>query len=725
MADLRSLQPPTEVNREQPAPSCSVRKSKLKQALKPLVSDDDDSLDLNTQPAPSCTVRNLQPSNAQPAPSCSVRKRHAPELKLTTAKKPVVSDDDDSIDIGYQGHNRSPCKILEYSSESGNEDNDEVQVTPSSSSVGSSHVVVQTSVHVDPRLGTGKQQYCVYCMKPIVNVPRHFRSHHNKEKDVLEILAIDDSNADGKKKKRQKYGLLVNKGNFAHNQRVKQSGEGELVVKYRALSSADKETVPCPHCLGEFLAKELWRHRKACPMLTKEEIVQTVSRADSLLVVGRQKVMEGTSANINVTRLFATMSQDDVLNIVKHDEVLVCWCEQLMEAAPNAKRNVMSQKLRQMGRLMLKIRTTYSELRTMHDCLKPENFEFVLDCVRDVGKVNEKGEYEAPSAILRLSGYLQNVCDVAGGMAVKRKDRAAKTDVAEFSNLVSSEFKRVSNTAKANLEVRKFNKEPVMPLMDDIVKIHALIDKKLDILTANKNAKRDTYSSLAVYLIAKIILFNRKRSGEVQNIKLEYYIKGVEDKKEEPHRDILIELSAFEKELIKSLTRIEIMGKQGRRVPILLTAPMVAGLKKMVELQKKYVHKGNNLLFARVGKCDTPYDGYKALNDVAAEAKLQNPEAFKSTRMRKHLATMSQMLEISQTDRELLCKFMGHSGTVHAKFYQLPDSILDRSKVAMVLIAFNSGRGEMYKGKALSEIAFEPDVMFEDIENEPYSRCAI
>lgn len=56
-----------------------------------------------------------------------------------------------------------------------------------------------------------------------------------------------------------------------------------------------------------------------------------------------------------------------------------------------------------------------------------------------------------------------------------------------------------------------------------------------------------------------------------------------------------------------------------------------------------------------------------------------------STKLRKHLATMCQVLELSESNQDILAKFMGHDRWIHREMYRLPDSSLELDKVVKVL----------------------------------------
>ena len=550
-----------------------------------------------------------------------------------------------------------------------------------------------------------KVQSCLYCNKLLVKIPRHLRSEHSSEPAVQRALAFSLETPEGRKNAEKAWNDIVQMGNFCHNQRVKSTGEGFLIRKYRG---CDTKTAPCPFCRGEYKASELWRHKKTCSGIS--DAVKEGLQSTSILKKGRELEMLSITENRLVREVLSHMNPDEYLNIIKSDATLIKWTEFLIESMGIHQKYIISQKLRHIARLFKTVRDT-SDITTVEECFFPKNFDHLLNCIKVQGGKNEEGEFNSPSVILKLSGYLKSCAKIVRDEAIKREDAETHVKVDNFFHLHKNQFCKVSSGAKTVLHKRQFNKVLVLPVMEDIQRVHDHINKQLAKWT--QKSTEEAYKCLVKYNICKIIMFNRKRSGEVERISLENFQRGMQNPQVTPHLDVINKFSNLEKELCKKLTRIEIMGKRGRRVAILLSPEMVAGLKQMAAIQPNFVHKDNKFLFARVGTCQTPVRGYKCLTEVAQEAGVTDPGVFQSTKLRKHLATMSQMLEISQSDRHLLANFMGHSDEVHGKYYKLPDSLLDRSKVAQILIALNTGKEE-YRGKSLEEIQ-STNIMLDDL----------
>lgn len=104
-----------------------------------------------------------------------------------------------------------------------------------------------------------------------------------------------------------------------------------------------------------------------------------------------------------------------------------------------------------------------------------------------------------------------------------------------------------------------------------------------------------------------------------------------------------------------------------------------------------------------------PICGYKIVRKYAIKCGAKNPNAITATRLRKHLATLTQLLCMSDSDIEQLATFMGHTVGVHKGSYRLPDDVYQTSKISKLLLLMEKGEAAQYKGKSLQEIELDLD----------------
>ena len=79
-------------------------------------------------------------------------------------------------------------------------------------------------------------------------------------------------------------------------------------------------------------------------------------------------------------------------------------------------------------------------------------------------------------------------------------------------------------------------------------------------------------------------------------------------------------------------------------------------------------------------------------------------KTLRSAGLRKHLATQCQVLNLDGNEIDTLAGFMGHSKTIHEKFYGLPSDVLQVAKETKILLAMDNGAIKNLGGKTLDEI---------------------
>ena len=96
--------------------------------------------------------------------------------------------------------------------------------------------------------------------------------------------------------------------------------------------------------------------------------------------------------------------------------------------------------------------------------------------------------------------------------------------------------------------------------------------------------------------------------------------------------------------------------------------------------------------------------GSDALRKHVKLSDLKCPAAVTSTKLRKHIATLSQLLNLQERELEMLATFLGHDLSVHREFYRLPESTTQIAKVGKMLMMMEQGKFGDFAGKKLDEI---------------------
>ncbi|XP_054637986.1 uncharacterized protein LOC129185220 isoform X2 [Dunckerocampus dactyliophorus] len=485
-----------------------------------------------------------------------------------------------------------------------------------------------------------KKNYCYVCKTPQSKIARHLKQHEKDEPDIAEAF-LHPNNSKERKKLLEK---LRNKGNYEHNQEVPTNNEGFLKVKRRSKQSKDsvntKTFVHCAYCRGMFIRKELWRHSRRCPFKTVSESEATAKAT----CLDRADIAESTCAQAispGVWKVLKNMRQDEVASVVRNDFLILQLSQFLYNkhGTDPTKFEYMRQKAREMGRLLLTLRKTNS-IFSFEDATKPKNFYKVIEAVRTVaGYDEEKTCYRTPSLALKLGHSLKKIGDIILCRAIAAEDEQMIKAAERFIHLCTKEWTGlVSPSALATLTKSKFHKPSTFPFTEDVQLLHQYLEKKSAeaVESLKEQESPQTYAELARVTLAQIIIFNRRRAGEVSKMTLESFERRDQT---ELHEDIAALLSHVEQKLAKHYSRVEIIGKRGRKVAVLLSPEVLKAAELIADKRDTCnVHKDNPFLFGRPRCPSTSYfRGQDCIRTFARMCGAKNPEYLRSTHLHKHV----------------------------------------------------------------------------------------
>jgi integrase len=539
---------------------------------------------------------------------------------------------------------------------------------------------------------------CLFCEKLFPNIARHIERVHNKELEVSKILMHPKRS----KERRRMWEKLVNKGDFSHNISVLQSGNGMVIPKKRSENCSVKDLVPCEKCKALYRKKDLWKHSNFCVALDQNE------KSRYPVKNGRLLLPVGNCQEQLVKKVLNSMRDDNVTLTVKSDLRIRDLGKRLFEKHGHEDHKIqyISQKLRELGRLLLASKSLRTEIHSIDDLIKSKNWDILIQSVKTVsGYDEETHSYSIPSLALKIGHSLQKCAKYLRVEGIKESNGEKIEEADRFLTLYDTEWNSdISGNALNTLGDRKYNKPLLLPVVEDVLKMNNYLAKEVAIVRENIQSKFDLnlYARLAQLCLAEMILFNRRRSGEAQRMKLQEFLDA-DHLSKTPDEVVLASLNEFEKRLCDTHTRVEIKGKRGRKVAVLLTDNMKENIKLLIA-KRQEANVKKDLLFSKPGESMFPYRGSDCMRKFAKEAEVKYPEAFTSTKLRKQLATLCQVLNLSETSQDILATFQGHDIRVHREFYRLPEDTLQLAKVSKLLHCINNGTIGRYKGKDFDEI---------------------
>lgn len=151
-------------------------------------------------------------------------------------------------------------------------------------------------------------------------------------------------------------------------------------------------------------------------------------------------------------------------------------------------------------------------------------------------------------------------------------------------------------------------------------------------------------------------------------------------------------------------SRVELTGKRGRTV---LTTNMQNALDILISNRDRCGIKADNPYVFAYSHSDNYLRGSDCVRAASIKCLAVHPERLRSTKLRKHVATLCQVLNMKKNELDLLAQFMGHNIAVHREFYRLPNDTLQMAHIAKIFLLLENGSLGDQHGKSLKDITFD------------------
>ncbi len=385
-----------------------------------------------------------------------------------------------------------------------------------------------------------KVHFCTYCGMSITSkMARHLVTVHVGEDEVKAIRLLPKRS----KERRMLLQQLTNEGDFKHNIAVMQAGEGGVVVGRRSYMKTKQPSdyTACEFCKKWLSKQNLWRHSKTCLARaafyekhtdyldrnsegSEKKRIQAVKRGKGLVA---NAIF--TAKNGKLTELANRMRDDKIKDIVLSDELICREAELRMDAlgmkADQKQDDIyrVSQAGRTLGRLLLHAKETTPDVR-LYDLLVPEKFDQVVEIAK---KMSTDKESPALNVGRSVGLLLTKVCDSKYCLALRKSDRLGERDAKSFKKMIEREWNsRVSRAATRRINSEKRSKVPLIPVTEDLQLFRKYVMANMRELTDKlmKRPRPQDWLSLAKFTMSRLILFNKRRRGEVRELKVDEYL---------------------------------------------------------------------------------------------------------------------------------------------------------------------------------------------------------
>lgn len=559
-----------------------------------------------------------------------------------------------------------------------------------------------------------KTHVCYFCEKLIINMARHFEVVHSEETEVSKYLAYPKNS----RERRDGFKEIIRVGDFYHNCNVLATKKGELILIRRPTESeinfiATKDYGPCPNCLGFLLKKHIWHHIK---FICKEKSISVGS--NSKHVIAESNAIMADIYGLGFTKDFtdviiSTFQLDNIGSICQSDILIMKFGAMQFEKYGKTQNELIRQTMRQLARLTIALQEiSKNPSQSLRDFLVPENFDLVVQATKSISmslKSDEtcRPQYHTPSLALKLGYALKKCISIERGTALRSGNLKRNRSLLSFLHLMNMEWDiRISSNALSTLYRRKINATELLPITSDLVKLSKYIDDsilttKLKLENERSNA---TWTKLAILVLARIILFNKRRSGEAARMKMSDYISRP-SWKEQNTEEMKLSLTPVEQKLAENLIIVEIEGKRGRKVPVILSSIIKECIDILIRHRDECkISFHNKYVFARSHDSVSYLRGDLCLKKICDEIDLENPSIITGTKLRKYVATVCQLLNMTENEYDWLARHLGHDIKVHRNFYRMQESAIELTKISRLLLAVDNGEVNKFVGKNIGEI---------------------
>lgn len=477
---------------------------------------------------------------------------------------------------------------------------------------------------------------------------------------------------------------LRKKGNF-----ILKSEKNELIPVRKPKVSDRKEEhyYPCTACLGYYKKTYLWRHKKICNAIIEKK--DDGSKTNHLTDAQTFLAATGMLGNyLNKSRLktevFPNMRPDKISFTAKSDTLICLYGESYLNKHKRKQISIVaSNKIREIARLKLALQG-FTTIKDSIEFLKPEMYNSIIAASKIIcGFDSEAKTFKASSLALHMGTNLKFFCDVARKAIItknpllpnlddKARDHKLK-EISEIRDMIQSHWcNDISSLANKVLNEAKLEKPKLVPLTEDIKcfnnYITTLASEAYEKLK-NQEDIANNYKILAECTLCIVLVFNRKRVGEVQFLNIKSYKKDCSNLNQE---ELLNCLSEFEKNMSMCFKRVVVFGKGSKPVPILFTRRVQTYIDSLLKIREDtdIVPESNKYVFANPGSRDRWMSGTYVLRKLAHKCGAKKTELLTSTRFRKQIATILQLMHFQSDEMEQIARFMGHNEKTHREFYR-------------------------------------------------------
>lgn len=472
----------------------------------------------------------------------------------------------------------------------------------------------------------------------------------------------------GTKARRNIISRIRNRGQFEWNNNPKLNG-GEWSTSRRQKGKYQKkpwQLKHCPNCKGSYIL--LRQHWLKCTKnsIKGERVVTQLARFHE----GRLHV----EASEDLHTAFASIRDNASIRMVRFDWLVVAYGNELcLNYSPHYQQTYIRSKLRASATLLQTSRSISSDVSDLSSLFHVTQCNTVIGSIRIMGKFDVLTKlFQSPGTASTTVTLINTIGDLLVIEAMKADDQEKERNVERFLKLFKREAKtKILKLVAISKAKASRGKKKNIPTTADVHKLSTFLESERTDCFSQLSQKY-TYRkwvALSQLTLATILVFNRRRAGEMQNITVTDF--NSREIIAEQCDTLLDTIPEETKEEISS--RMEIRGKLGRTVPALLKPSFEQCIQLLIHHRiNAGIRDTNDFLFAlptQTSRIRT-VNVWTLVRSFANACGAENPSSLTGTNLRKHFASFCATQNLSDNDVANLAEFMGHHEDVHRKIYR-------------------------------------------------------
>lgn len=317
------------------------------------------------------------------------------------------------------------------------------------------------------------------------------------------------------KKQHRAFEELRRMGDENFNKNTTDENTDLIVVRTSNKRKNKEEFVKCVKCKGYFVHRNYQRHRRLyCQKTSPDNKKNLVGVAR----VAARNITEKAHPLL-VEKIFPYLTKKDQRDVLFNDPVAIIMgnilCEeQLSKPDPADLYKYVSNQLRLLADVFNIAKTIDPDIKEIDDLFHPIRHETVISSIRKRGNF-ENGIYQNPYPAMQLCTLLLKLCKKLKSLSLIHNVKDyERYDQFEFL-LKEQQNTKVTKLAGAARIAQGRKKVDVLPTTAEVKELLKVIEKEFDqaFQAAKLNINLSTYRALAISVMARIMVIDRRRPG--------------------------------------------------------------------------------------------------------------------------------------------------------------------------------------------------------------------